>query len=252
MGSTAKFIIDEDKKHKRRRVVFYLRLLIGIIVLVLAIKFLIIPFFETGGGNADTREVPGDATHFDPIANFAAIKAYAGEGALLTDFSAAYVHSDGTLDLTADYYPHVSLEFVIPTTAPANAPPIGAGGSTTGQWYLPVDIDIFSPGQWRNVSGSSVSYTYVNKGMERDVSDPTSSDQTILSDPTCPLAALWQEAVKHDAPQSAVAIISYDTGGYNFSINDVSVYLQFDPDCQLTSGRSGSDYFDVPTLAPPA
>ncbi|MEO8612122.1 MAG: hypothetical protein ABI690_29765, partial [Chloroflexota bacterium] len=130
---------------------------------------------------------PGDATHFDPIANFAAIKAYAGVGALLTDFSANYVRSDGTLDLTADYHPSVMLEFVVPTTAPANAPPIGAGGSANGQWYIPVDIDIFSPGQWRSMSSSSVSYTYINKGMERDTDDPTSNDEIILSDPTCSL-----------------------------------------------------------------
>ena len=41
-----------------------LRVIIGIVVLIAAVYFLIIPFFETGGGMADTREVPGDATHF--------------------------------------------------------------------------------------------------------------------------------------------------------------------------------------------
>ncbi|MBZ0286193.1 MAG: hypothetical protein K8I30_01160, partial [Anaerolineae bacterium] len=192
-------------------------------------------FFETGGGNADTRDVPGDPTHFDPIASFAAIKTYAGEGALLTGFEAYFVHSDGTLDLPADYYPRVSASFVIPTTAPADAPPIGAGGSADGEWYLPVEIAIFQPGQWRKVTSSRGSYTYVNKGMQRDVNDPTSNAPMILSDPTCSFADLWQEAIKHDAPQSAVAIIEYHASGYRFSISDVSIHLDFDMDCRLQS-----------------
>jgi hypothetical protein len=228
------------------------RITVGIVILVGIIKFGIIPFFETGGGMADTRAVPGDPTHFDPIANYAVIKAYAGEGALLTEFDAYYVHSDGTLDLTADYYPRVSTSFVIPTTAPADAPPVGAGGSTTGQWYIPVDIDIFQPGQWRKVSSNRVSYTYVNKGMQRDVDDPTSSQQTILADPTCSFAGLWEEAIKHDAPESAVAIIGYDESGYHFSISDVSISLDFDTECQFAGGHVGSTYFDMPTLAAPS
>lgn len=231
-------------KWARRTVVF--------VILVGIVKYGIIPFFETGGGNADTREVPGDATHFDPMANYAVIKTYAGEGALLTEFDAYFVRSDGTMDLTADYYPRVSTSFVIPTNAPADAPPIGAGGSTNGQWYIPVDIDIYQPGQWRKVTSSSVSYTYVNKGMQRDVDDPTSSQQTILADPTCSFVELWQEAIKHDAPESAVATIGYDESGYHFSISDVSVYLDFDANCQFAGGHVGSTYFDMPTLAAPS
>ena len=179
----------------------------------LAFIYLVIPFFETGGGNADTREVPGDATHFDPIANFAAIKEYAGEGAMLTSFDAYYVRSDGTLDLTAtNYYPRVTLEFVVPSGPPADAPPIGAGGATDGKWYIPVDIDIFQPGQWRSVSSGSNSYSYVHKGMERDTGSPTSSDPAILPDPTCSFADMWTVAMKNDAPEAAVAIIDYEFG----------------------------------------
>lgn len=235
MGSTAKFIIEEDSKKSRRKRIFYLWLGIGTVILLLLCKFVAIPFFEDGGGNVDTREVPGDATHFDPIASFDALKAYAGEGALLTSFDAYYVRSDGTMDLTADYYPHAGLEFVIPTTAPADAPPIGAGGSTSGKWYIPVDIDIAQPGQWWHVTSGSSEYSYMTKGMEREADDPTSSDQTLLADPTCPFATLWQEAIKHDAPQSAVAIIRYDADGYDFTISDVSVYLEFDANCKLQS-----------------
>jgi hypothetical protein len=224
---------QRKKVNGRQKAARYLRLGVVLILGFLAVKFLIIPFFETGGGMADTREVPGDATRFDPIANFATIKAYAGSGAQLTGMDAYYVRSDGTLDLTADYYPRVDLDFVIPTTAPANAPPIGAGGSADGEWYIPVEVDIFQPGQWRKVSSSGRSYTYMNRGMQRDVEEPTSSERTILPDPACSFADLWAVALTKDAPSGAVAMIDYDASGYRFYISDVSISLQFDMDCQL-------------------
>jgi len=102
LGSTAKFIITDEKRKQQTRLGYYHQLIVLGLLGFLALKYVLIPFFETGGGNADTREVPGDAARFDPIANFPAIKAYAGEGALLTDFSAYFVRSDGMMDLTAD------------------------------------------------------------------------------------------------------------------------------------------------------
>lgn len=122
---------------------------------------------------------------------------------------------------------------MIPTSAPADAPPIGAGGTVDGKWFIPVDIDIYQPGQWRKVSGGNLSYTYMNRGMQREVNDPTSADQIILPDPTCSFADFWAEVLKHDAPQSAVAIIDYDQNGYEFNISDVSINLEFGMDCQF-------------------
>jgi hypothetical protein len=230
--STAKNTIAREKKDRRARRGCYVQLIVAGILGYLALIYLIIPFFETGGGNADTREVPGDATRFDPIANFQAIKDYAGEGALLTGFDAYFVRADGTLDLTAEYYPRVSVTFVIPTDAPADAPPIGAGGAMDGKWFIPVTIDIYQPGQWRKVTSNSLSYTYVNRGMQRDTDDPTSADQLILPDPSCSFAKMWTEAIKRDAPSSAVAIIDYDAYGYHFRISDVSISLEFGLNCR--------------------
>jgi hypothetical protein len=211
-----------------------LQVIVAAVLGYMALSYVIIPFFSTGGGMADTREVPGDATHFDPIANFAAIKEYAGEGAMLTSFDAYYVRSDGTLDLTAtNYNPRVDLEFVVPSGPPADAPPIGAGGAADGKWFIPVDIDIYQPGQGRHVSSSSVSYSYVNQGMDRDTSTATSNEPTVLPDPTCSFADMWVEAFKHDAPETAVATIDYDSEGYRFSISDLSIWLNFDMKCQL-------------------
>jgi hypothetical protein len=209
--------------------------LIPIFLFVIAPMFgLFNPFGE------DTREVPGDAAAFDPIASYAEIEAYAkGEAASVEfiDMDATYVKSDGTLDLTAEsYYPNVTYRFVIPAERPADAPPIGAGGST-GPYEQIVTIKAFQPGQMRSVTrmsgGSSTSYTYRHLGLERDIDDPMPADEETFPPPACSLAMLWEEAIRQDAPRDAVAMISYEDGEYEFSISDVRVNLTFDQSCEL-------------------
>ena len=203
----------------------------------LCIVYGIIPFFESGGGNADTRIIPGDAAHFDPVASYPSVLDYAGTGAELVSIKAYYVRSDGSTELNATYSPapNVDYNFVRKLDkAPANAPPIGAGGSNTAPWYEPINIHLYQPGQWRKVSSSSVSYTYVNKGMERSVDDPENGlTYPIVPAPRCQFAKLWSIALTEDAPAEAVAIIGYDANGYDFSISGLSVYLKFDVDCNL-------------------
>jgi hypothetical protein len=141
--------------------------------------------------------------------------------------------------LNASYTPapYVTYDFVRKLDkAPANAPPIGAGGANTAPWYEPIEIHLYQPGQWRKVSSSSGSYTYVNKGMERSVDDAENGlSHPIVPPPTCPFAQLWSVAMTKDAPAEAVAIIQYDAEGYSFSISGLSVYLEFDMDCKLKS-----------------
>lgn len=199
---------------------------------------LIIPFFETGGGNADTRPLPGDASRFDPIASLAEIQKYAGEGTQLISINALYVASDGTLDLNASYNPRVEFTFVREVPRPDDAPPPGAGGSNIGPWYETITIEAYTPGQWRSVSRTSggvrLSYTYVNKGMEREVEDPTTNIKEIIPQPACSFADLWQEVVdRYEPPPDAVAIIDYDASGYRFNINGVGIYLNFDINCEV-------------------
>ncbi len=214
--------------------------LIGIVLIGAFIWYIAVPFFETGGGNADTRPVPGDANQFDPVGALPGVTDYAGAGAKLLAIKAYYVRSDGTMDLTASYSPspRVSYEFVRELAeAPADAPPIGAGGANTGPWYEPITIEAYQPGQWRSVSriggGVSLKYSYMNKGMERKTSKSTSSAQRIAASPECAFADLWKVAITKDAPKSAVAIIQYDANGYGFSISGLSVNLQFGMDCKL-------------------
>jgi hypothetical protein len=245
---SVKSILTDDKKPSGLR--RWLITLVVMIVIGACVIFGIIPFFETGGGNADTRSVPGDAAHFDPVASYPSVLNYAGAGAELISVSAYYVRSDGTVELNASYSPapSVDYEFVRKLDkAPANAPPIGAGGANTAPWYEPIEIHLYQPGQWRQVSSSNVSYTYVNKGMERSVDDPENGlSHPVIPPPACPFAKLWAAALTKDAPNDAVAIITYDAEGYNFSISGLSVYLKFGADCKLINNSQS-----VPTLAAP-
>jgi hypothetical protein len=162
---------------------------------------------------------------------------YAGTGAELVSVNAYFVRSDGTVELNASYTPapYVTYDFVRKLEkAPANAPPVGAGGANTDPWYEPIEIHLYQPGQWRKVSGSSVSYTYVNKGMQRSVDDAENGlRHPVVPPPTCPFSQLWSVAVTKDAPAEAVAIIQYNSDGYDFSISGLSVHLEFGMDCKL-------------------
>jgi hypothetical protein len=229
-------LIKVDKKPAGlRRGLLLIAIPIAIIVFVI---FGVIPFFENGGGNADTREVPGDAAHFDPVASYSSVLNYAGTGAELVSVDAYYVRSDGTVELNASYSPapYVNYNFVRKLDkAPPNAPPIGAGGANTAPWYEPVEIHLYQPGQWRQVTSGGSSYTYVNKGMERSVDDPVNGLRNpVVPPPACPYAKLWSVALTKDAPAEAVAIIRYNADGYDFSISGLSVYLKFDMACKLT------------------
>lgn len=226
---------DEKEKQKPKKPSGFLvvMLVLGAVAFGLCAQYLLIPFFISGGGNVDTRPVPGDATRFDPVATFQEVAAYAGEGARLLSLTAYYVKSDGTLDLTADYYPRVDYEFAREVPRPDDAPPVGAGGTASGQWYEPIEIDAYQPNQWRRVSGSQ-NYSYMNQGMERDVSDATTTlSGTFVAAPACSFARLWETAITRDAPRDAVATIEYDAEGYDFRISDVSISLRFNTNCQL-------------------
>ncbi|MCB9456078.1 MAG: hypothetical protein H6671_08835 [Anaerolineaceae bacterium] len=238
MGSTASIIIEQQQSRRRGRLGCYLKLLVGIVALVLLFHYVIRPVFESGFGMADTRPVPGEAAHFEPFVALPGIFEYAGAGAELVSIDLRYVRSDGTMDLTAESYrPRAEYTFVRPAAPPADAPPIGAGGSVSGQWYERVTIEAYQPGQWRHVTtisgGVSTEYSYMNQGMERDIDSPISSKPPVIARPECSLAEMWEAAKKQDAPQDAVATITYNAQGYDFRISALSISLQFGTDCRL-------------------
>jgi hypothetical protein len=240
-------------QRKPSRLSYSLAALILLALCYVIYQAFVSPLFISGFGLADTRPVPGDSRHFDPIAAYPVIVDYAGGKSNLVSIFALYVRSDGTLDLNASYRPYVTYEFYREMdTPPADAPPVGAGGTVSGTWYEPVQIRAYEPGQWRRVSGGGVGYTYMNQGMERDTSSPTTNPSDEFVDmPVCSFKQLWDVALTKDAPKDAVATIEYDIDGYEFRISDTSISLEFDFDCQLKGDDSSAPApAPAPTVEP--
>ncbi|MBC8170804.1 MAG: hypothetical protein H7X77_04010 [Anaerolineae bacterium] len=182
--------------------------------------------------------VPGDASSFDPVASYEVVRNHAGNDTQLVSIEAYYVKSDGTLDLYASYYPRVTYEFVRELASPpADAPPVGAGGSVSGKWYEPVEVELSQPFSGWSVKSGGNSYTYTNLGMDRetDSSPGVREDKFIAPSPACSFKQLWSTALEYDAEPEAVAIINYDLNGYDFTISDLGLYLEFDLSCRLRS-----------------
>ena len=215
----------------------------GLMAAVSAIFNINIPFMNnimtalTGVEAPQTQPLTTDPNNFDPFIGLEQARALAGENARLISINAYYVRSDGTMDLNASYTPRTNYEFVREIPRPEDAPPVGVAGSTNGQWYEPLTIEVYRPGSRRYVSitsgGSRVSFDYTNEGMVRDVDSPTTSfSGELVDDPTCTTKQLWAIALENDAPQDAVATITYDVDGYDFNISGV-VHLDFTPNCKL-------------------
>src|SRR5262249_53193359 len=113
---------------------------------------------------------------------------------------------------------------------PANAPPVGAGGSPNQNWYEVIDVTARAAKGWHVTSGNS-EYDYYDFGMSRRVETPTSSAQKSIPAPTCPLKRLWSAAMENGAPKDAVARIEYSEDGYEFRIDDLNIRMKFDSDC---------------------
>jgi len=197
--------------------------------------------FFLGLDHKETADVPGDASKFDPIASYGAIKNFSGDNSHLYSFKAEYVKSDGTMELTANYTPspNAEYEFYKETTAPQNAPPAGVGNSSSGKWYLPVTIELLKPGKFFHVQsiggGVSTTYDYTTKGMDKSTGTALSANEDqLLSDPKCSFKSLWDVALTKGADKNAVAIIEYDKSGYSFEITGSNISLQFNKDCKLT------------------
>jgi hypothetical protein len=194
----------------------------------------------TGIKMPETRAVTGNAGAFDPIASYAAVSEFAGKEMQLVSIKATNVRSDGTLDLKATYSPapRVDYQFVHEVPRPADAPPVGAGGTGIGPWYEKVTIEVYQPGARTHVTqrggGISASYDYVNEGMLRQVDKPTTSlPGAIVTAPKCALDTLWKTALEYKASKDAVASIDYTAEGYSFRISALKVNLKFDADCRL-------------------
>lgn len=190
-------------------------------------------------GGPEMQAIQGDPSNFDPLVSLDQAQAFAGDGARIAAITAAGVRSDGTMDLNADYTPapYTDYEFVILIDPPENAPPVGAGGNSGGQWYQPITISAFEPGQMRRFTqiGGDMNITsqYVNEGMTREVGEPTTNPFDLpIPAPRCLFTDLWDEAIQQGAPEDGIATIDYDEDGYTFNMVGVMV-LRFDMDCSV-------------------
>ncbi len=189
--------------------------------------------------DVETRAIEGDARRFDPFRGLAAAQAFAGEGARLVEIGVALVRADGTMDLKASFTPRpdTTYTFVREVPRPASAPPPGAGGANIGPWHETIKIRAYEPGQTRQRTttegGIQRTVRYENKGFDLTTEPATSGPVTYLEAPSCKIAAFFAEATKLSAPADAVARITYDAAGYEFTITGLRISIEFDAACAL-------------------
>lgn len=177
-----------------------------------------------------------DPKHFDPFVGIEEVRERIGAKARLVKVDASFVRSDGTMDLTAKYKPapRVTYEFDVPLDkAPDNAPPVGAGRGPNDVWIQHVRVDVYEPGQGRSVTrisgGSRTQYQYRNEGMDVDRGTPTMGKlKDDIGEPKLSTQELWKAGLAKGAPQDAVATITFDEDGYEFSVTGVDARLEFD------------------------
>lgn len=214
--------------------------LLTVFVLGLALAALGFGVFRYAGSKLQgSVPPPGDPRRFDPVAGYAEVARYAGDNAQLTGLRAMFVRRDGTLDLKAGYQPapYVEYRFRREVAAPADAPPLGAGGSADGRWHEAILVEVARPWRMRYVrrtggESGGANYQYYSRGMERRVDAPSGREaDPALPAPACSFRRLWDEAIARGASPAAVAIIEYQRDGYTFNIPGARLLLRFDPRC---------------------
>lgn len=226
-----------------RRVIHIPGGVIALVIILLCFGFVLacifVPQWFIAKHVEPTEPPPGNAAQFDPVQSFRAVQGYAGEGAEFASMEARFVRSDGTLNLTADYKPSPTVDYVFYRTVPppADAPPMGTTRSASSTWQARIEVQLSKPGQRyyvnRQSGGIKATYNYVNKGMKREENSPSLMpvNQSRPS-PTCSFRDLWQQAIQQGVPQDGVATISYD-GEYRFQQYGNNKLLRFGADCKL-------------------
>jgi len=194
---------------------------------------MLIALLLAGCSTGGTVAPPGDATHFDPVANLAEVSRFAGDGFQLTGMTAMGVRADGTIDLNQPAgQAGVTYDGFHEVPAPKDAPPVGAGGSLDGRYWETVTVRLFEPGQFRQVSSGGSKWTYTHKGMAREGStQPTRPTTAPLPPPACRPADLFRALTEQGAPANAVAMLSYDADGWRIEVRDTAYLARFDAAC---------------------
>lgn len=194
----------------------------------------------------ETYPIAGDPARFDPFAAIPSIKSKLGADAILLDMDASFVRSDGTLDLKATYKPAptANYRFRVPIKeTPKDAPPIGAGRKPGDIWIQDVTVRVYEPGMRRHVTrtngASRSSYSYTNEGMDVDRSSPQmGSLEGALPNPKITTKQMWDFAVSKGADKDAVARVSFEDDGYEFTISELKYHIRWDADGKIDEDRS--------------
>jgi hypothetical protein len=189
-----------------------------------------------------SRPVPGDAHHYKPLAYLKDVAAYAGPGARVTEIDASGMRFDGTIDLNADYKPHITYEFEVPSHGDPTKP-IGAGG-IAGAAKQTISVRMWEPGQTRTrtstAGGCKDNVTYRHLGMERSEGSPQAGAVDANSPvPHCDPVKLWDELRRRGAPSNAVAFFSWDADDQRseLRIDGTEHRVVFDERCDVVKGR---------------
>jgi hypothetical protein len=192
---------------------------------------------------ANTQVPPGDLTKFDPVASFAAMANYAGPKARLIELRAYYVKTDGTLDLSAEYFPRVTARFIAQASqadAEAQGPRAPGSGFRAGDDIF-VEVEVQQPRTYHVNSGGS-EWDEKHLGMGRTPSGAATQVPDLIDPPACSFGALWKDALAAGAPGEVVALITYDREGYSFQANGRDFSLRFSRDCKAQSDPSQSPF----------
>ena len=128
----------------------------------------------------ETRALPGSAKHFDPIAAYDEVQAFAGAGLELESMDVAGARADGVVDLTGPNFPGVTYAFRR-----------GDGGRR-------VEIKAEKPGRLHvtmpSGEGEQSSFDYVTEGLTRTKSGPNGTHLRAATAPPLPLGDMLKAA----------------------------------------------------------
>jgi len=209
-------------------------------------------------GCSDSRRESWDVTPFDMNERYEQAKRHAGAGAELIGLSVKKVRSDGSLDLEAKYESRGEYLFVRPVLPEAaksvEEGPIGSGTKQPKPkprrlGYGKIKIEI------RYIAGKR-RHRHPNKFIHTSFktwADSFDELPTMLPKPACTFASLWKTAEANGVPSNAVADIEYSQAGYLFTIEEISVDMRFDAQCQpvgllkveVTNRRHERNYFTL-------
>jgi hypothetical protein len=166
-----------------------------------------------GDAFPDTRALPGSAKHFDPIAAYVEVQAFAGADLELETIDVTGAHADGAVDLTGPNFPGVTYDF----RRPGGAEHVQIKAEKPGHWHMTV----------ASGEGEENSLDYVTEGLTRTKSRPNGTQLPAAPAPRCPLGDMLKAAGAPAALSSGE--VRYDASGYLLSLPTGMAH--FLPDC---------------------